>query len=114
MARPCRHFGCANLVTSREQRGFCDEHAAQRSNWTKRQDRSGSTTQRGYGYTWQKLRQQILKRDGYLCVLCRQANRYVSATDVDHITSKAKGGSDDPSNLQSLCKPCHQAKTANE
>ncbi|WP_256218679.1 HNH endonuclease [Pseudomonas sp. NBRC 111130] len=26
----------------------------------------------------------------------------------------AEGGSDDESNLQSLCVPCHQAKTATE
>ncbi|MEG9303316.1 HNH endonuclease signature motif containing protein [Psychrobacter celer] len=36
------------------------------------------------------------------------------ATDVDHIINKAKGGSDDPSNLQSLCRKCHRSKTANE
>ncbi|WP_345945876.1 HNH endonuclease [Psychrobacter sp. Ps4] len=36
------------------------------------------------------------------------------ATDVDHIINKAKGGSDEPSNLQSLCRKCHLSKTANE
>ena len=33
---------------------------------------------------------------------------------MDHITPKAKGGSDDEGNLQSLCKPCHEAKTTAE
>lgn len=33
---------------------------------------------------------------------------------VDHIVGKAKGGTDDPDNLQSLCSPCHDAKSERE
>jgi 5-methylcytosine-specific restriction endonuclease McrA len=33
---------------------------------------------------------------------------------VDHITPKAQGGTDDLSNLQSICDPCHAEKTARE
>ncbi|ELV2160624.1 HNH endonuclease [Escherichia coli] len=36
------------------------------------------------------------------------------AKTVDHIIPKAHGGSDADSNLQSLCWPCHKAKTARE
>lgn len=36
------------------------------------------------------------------------------ANHVDHITPKADGGSDDDCNLQSLCAPCHEAKTKAE
>jgi 5-methylcytosine-specific restriction protein A len=36
------------------------------------------------------------------------------ATDVDHFTPRAEGGTDDPSNAQALCQPCHQAKTRTE
>jgi 5-methylcytosine-specific restriction endonuclease McrA len=31
---------------------------------------------------------------------------------VDHIITKARGGTDDPSNLQALCRECHSRKTA--
>lgn len=110
---PCRQYRCPNIV-KRKHKGYCDEHADQRSNWTKRPDRSGSTTKRGYGHAWRKLRAQVLERDGYLCVACQQAGRYVPATDVDHIVPKSKGGTDELSNLQSLCNPHHKAKTANE
>jgi 5-methylcytosine-specific restriction protein A len=114
VSRPCRSYGCPALVTNKGQRGFCDEHAHMRAGWSKRPARTGSTTERGYGHAWQKLRLQILTRDAYVCVLCRQANRYVPATDVDHIISKARGGTDAHDNLQSLCSECHKAKTSKE
>ncbi|AXY60015.1 HNH endonuclease [Acinetobacter sp. WCHAc010052] len=114
MARPCREYNCSGVVNSQAQNGYCDKHASKRSNWNRRQDRSGSTTQRGYGHAWRKLREQILKRDEYLCVICRADGRTTEATDVDHIVSKAHGGTDDQSNLQALCSPCHKSKTASE
>lgn len=33
------------------------------------------------------------------------------ATEVDHIRQRADGGSDDFTNLQSLCHICHNKKT---
>ncbi|EHS1339913.1 HNH endonuclease, partial [Escherichia coli] len=36
------------------------------------------------------------------------------AKTVDHIIPKAHGGTDADCNLQSLCWPCHKAKTARE
>ena len=110
---PCRQYRCPNLTT-RKDKGYCDDHADQRSNWTKRPDRTGSTTKRGYGHAWRKLRAQVLDRDGHLCMACKRSGRYVPATDVDHIINKANGGTDELENLQSLCKKCHRTKTANE
>ena len=69
---------------------------------------------RGYGAAWDRTRAQVLIRDGYLCQSCRAKGRVVPANQVDHITPKAKGGTDDPANLQALCKPCHNAKTIAE
>ena len=114
MSRPCREWGCPNLVKSRSQAGYCDNHQHKRSNWNARPKRAGSTTERGYGHTWRKLRDCILKRDSYLCIQCRTHGRFVEATDVDHIKAKAYGGTDDPDNLQALCAPCHREKTAME
>lgn len=74
--------------------------------------RQGTTTERGYGHAWRKLRRQVLERDSYLCVPCLARGLYVEAREVDHITGKADGGTDDPGNLQSICTPCHRAKTA--
>ena len=71
----------------------------------------GSRHERGYGSDWVKLRRSILERDGHLCRACLSEGRPTEATDVDHIRPKAKGGTDNPDNLQSLCGPCHRIKT---
>jgi len=55
---------------------------------------------------WQKLRIQILDRDGWVCVVCNRP-----AHTVDHIIPRVKGGDMwSPDNLQSMCKSCNSAK----
>jgi 5-methylcytosine-specific restriction enzyme A len=71
-----------------------------------RQDRS---TRANRGRRWMKLRAQILARDP----VCKSCNRAASQ-QVDHIKPLAQGGDDSYANLQGLCIPCHQAKTASE
>lgn len=66
---------------------------------------------RGYGYAWEKLRLRILARDKHLCQACKRKGRVTAANHVDHVKPKAQGGTDDEGNLQSLCAPCHDAKT---
>lgn len=114
MARPCRSYGCPTLVRSPSEKGYCDTHAKLRSGWGKREDRPGSTTSRGYGSAWVKLRARVMKRDGYLCQACAKAGRVTEATEVDHIVPKSRGGTDAGTNLQALCVPCHATKTATE
>jgi 5-methylcytosine-specific restriction protein A len=45
--------------------------------------------------------------------VCRACRRAWSVT-ADHIIPKARGGTDDESNLQGLCAQCHTAKTAGD
>jgi len=73
----------------------------------------GTTTERGYGWQWQKLRLRILARDQYRCQCaeCKAEGRITVATDVDHIVEREDGGSDDPSNLQAMGHECHKRKT---
>ena len=49
-----------------------------------------------------------------LCEECMRNDRVTPCTIADHKRSKAKGGSDERSNYQLLCKPCHDAKTIAE
>jgi hypothetical protein len=55
------------------------------------------------------LRFRVLKRDRR-CVLC--GNGPADAPlQVDHITPRSKGGTNDLSNLQTLCAPCNRGKS---
>lgn len=76
----------------------------------------GSTSrhERGYGSAWVKTRARILKRDMHLCQPCLTTGRPTLATEVDHVTPKAKGGTDDDENLQAICHDCHVVKTEAE
>lgn len=71
---------------------------------------SKSRHERGYGSKWDRLRKTILQRDKHLCQDCLP-DRVTPATQVDHVKPKADGGTDDPANLRSLCRPCHDRKT---
>ena len=62
---------------------------------------------------WHKIRARILSLEP-LCRRCRAKGRATAATEVDHIIPRAQGGSCWDDNLQSLCEPCHTAKTATE
>jgi 5-methylcytosine-specific restriction protein A len=66
---------------------------------------------RGYGTAWDRVRKEIMARDKGLCQPCLKANRVTAGNAVDHITPKAKGGTDDPANLQVICRACHLDKT---
>lgn len=78
--------------------------------------RSTSSSERGYGWAWQKARQRILARDCGLCQCeeCKRLKRLRVATEVDHIVPKFEGGTDDDENLQAVNTDCHKLKTAAE
>ena len=80
----------------------CPEHA--RPAW------AGSRRNLSRPSDWRRTRGYVIRRDGFRCVLCGA----VGPLEVDHILSVARGGSWEPSNLQTLCKACHQAKTVGE
>lgn len=71
-----------------------------------------SRHERGYGTAWDKLRKLILARDKGLCQPCLRGGKAKTGNTVDHIKPKAKGGTDDPGNLEVICGPCHTDKTA--
>ncbi len=72
---------------------------------------SKTRQERGYGASWGRARRAALARDKHLCQPCFATGRVTVATQVDHILPKAKGGTDELSNLQSICVPCHKSKT---
>jgi ATP adenylyltransferase len=61
------------------------------------------------GYVPGTLRYEVLKRARFRCELCG-VPADVRALEVDHILPRAKGGTDDPDNLQALCYSCNATK----
>jgi len=59
-----------------------------------------------------KLRLAILKRDHFCCQLCGAIPDYILriSVHVDHKVARAKGGTNDPSNLWTLCNHCNSGK----
>lgn len=66
------------------------------------------------GRPWRRKRDAVLVRDKYLCQPCLAQGRYTEATEVDHIVTRANGGTDAWDNLQAICTDCHKAKTARD
>lgn len=60
-----------------------------------------------------KLRHQVFQRDGYRCRECGATNKQ-TRLHVDHIKPVSKGGTNDLSNLQTLCEACNLAKYTDE
>jgi hypothetical protein len=52
----------------------------------------------------------VLERDGHICVSCGAAPRDGVRLVIDHKHPRAAGGSDEPSNLQTLCRRCNAGK----
>lgn len=96
--RPCRQPGCR----ARVPRGYCAAHSPERGR--------PSSTARGYGRRWEKLRRMILDETP----MCQAEGCNRIATQVDHILPLREGGTDERTNLQSLCHKCHSRKTAKE
>lgn len=63
------------------------------------------------GRPWRRLREQIMRRDTYLCQTCKRSGRVKEADQVDHIVALANGGTDKPDNLEAICAECHVQKT---
>lgn len=103
--KPCPAQGCRNLI-HRSAR-WCERHTMERM--AEYEATRPSPKERGYTGVWRQIRARILDRDP-VCKACGLSD----STDVDHIVPRREGGTEDDSNLQGLCHPCHSRKTAIE
>lgn len=71
-----------------------------------------SLTQRLSGRPGQRLREEIRKRDGYLCQQCRREGAIRAGHQVDHIQGLEEHGTNAHENQELLCKVHHDLKTA--
>ena len=65
-----------------------------------------SAASQGYGAEWRRIREEHLQLEPD-CRVCGRPDSH-----VDHIVARKQGGTDDHSNLQTLCASCHSRKTA--
>jgi 5-methylcytosine-specific restriction enzyme A len=110
-AKPCLERGCTRIVIGASR---CAEHLAVadakrqaylQSYQREREETRPSRHERGYGNDWYRTSRLILIRDNHICHYCG-----AHATTVDHVISKAKGGSDDHTNLVAACASCNASK----
>ena len=60
--------------------------------------------------TWPKgLKRSLMRRQDNTCVYCGY-RRIAASMDIDHIIPVVRGGSNDESNLQVICRRCNQRK----
>lgn len=60
--------------------------------------------QKGFDYGFASRREAILHRDNYTCQIC--GKKHVRL-EVHHIIFRSQGGTDDETNLITLCEDCH-------
>lgn len=107
--RPCTYPGCHTLSRT----GRCEKHPKVAWETRKSSGRGGSK--------WRSRRERIFHRDKFLCQRHLQRGELVAVTlhgpdhgICDHIVPLAEGGTDDESNLQTICQACDREKTQAE
>lgn len=63
--------------------------------------------QKGKNYGFSNTKEMVLNRDNYTCQYCKGKHKD-SKLEVHHIVYRSNCGSDDESNLITLCHTCHQ------
>jgi 5-methylcytosine-specific restriction endonuclease McrA len=58
---------------------------------------------------WIRLKQFVYERDGGLCQYCKQQTEYKD-THCHHTLELSEGGTNHPTNLKTLCIPCHKSR----
>ena len=100
--RPCSYPGCPNRCDGQ----YCEEHESIMNRRYNKFFRSADSNKK-YGRAWKRIRDRYVHKHP-LCEQCLKEGRYVAVEEVHHIVPLAEGGSNDESNLMSLCRSCHE------
>lgn len=57
-----------------------------------------------------EVRENVLRKSFYKCTVCKSKRNL----EIDHIIPVSRGGGDEESNLQTLCKTCNVSKSNND
>jgi len=112
--KPCKVPGCPNLTDGL----YCDIHKGIKQEQSARYERYQRDPEHSkrYGSAWQKVRARYAASHPY-CERCyslgimtrfdRGKDEYGRTQEIHHIVPLAAGGTNDESNLMSLCRSCH-------
>lgn len=106
--RACRCQGCTKLAVENSQ--YCEEHKKLEMQQYNRYRREYRSNER-YGAKWRRIRKRYVKEHP-LCEHCLEAGVIKPVQEVHHIVPLSLGGTNDESNLVSLCRSCHMKEHA--
>lgn len=106
--RPCLTCNRLFKVTPTLKSRCADCHTGHER---QRDQRRGSPQARGYGSDWQRVSREQRRREPQ-CRHCGWPGSPENPLQADHIVPKEEAGRNDPSNLQTLCRDCHNRKSA--
>ena len=115
--RLCQKPGCSRLTSSR----YCEEHSGHAKHASIVYDAARKSNPVRHLYftpTWEATRRQVLTRD-ILCQDCRISFSVIADHIIPALIYLRHNGNDeqlfyDLSNLQGLCRACHNRKTMRE
>lgn len=99
--KPCAYPGCPNLTFD----VYCEEHAALRRKQYDKYNRAPNHDKK-YGNNWRRIRGLYVKKHP-LCERCLKEGKTTPVEEVHHIIPLSRGGTNQFSNLMSLCQSCH-------
>jgi 5-methylcytosine-specific restriction enzyme A len=87
---------CVRCGALTEGSSYCSRHSKRTVNG-----------KRYSGRKWERIRQRVLRRDGFACTQCQAT----IGLEIHHRIPLIEGGTDQLDNLQTLCGYCHRAVT---
>ena len=100
--KPCKYPGCNKLTAG----VYCLEHARIINARYNHEHRDPEINARYQNDEWRQIREEYIVAFPF-CQMCRKYGKLVRAEEVHHIKPLAEGGTNNFSNLISLCHRCH-------
>lgn len=118
--KKCNKVNCNNLIDFRES--YCNEHKELKYESKKQYDRRRYSNDKQVRQTYNKkiwkkdIRNNVLRRDNYVCRYCEAKGIIKKATLVDHFISVRDAYEDryNEANLYASCDRCNTVKQSDE
>lgn len=99
--RGCCYPGCNKKA---DGGSYCAEHRKLLTN--EYESKRAPVQKERYGKKWRVIRKRYVAAHP-LCEMCLKVGKCVPVDEVHHIVPLSRGGTNDESNLMSLCRSCH-------